>query len=109
MDDDGERKAMKYKWECPKCGAVPDKHGKGGSDKCEDRLSRHRRDCVGFVCECDGDMEDTHGESNHDPCRNAHCYHCTWSGTFPPTAIDPKKLKGWKKTAWEAGWRPMNP
>ena len=101
--------SKKIKWACPKCGAPPNDHGKGGADACRDELSRHSRDCAGFLCECeDSFTAESHGESADDPCESAVCHHCGWEGTFPVPAIDPKKLRGWKKTAWEAGWRPKS-
>jgi hypothetical protein len=93
----------KVKWACPKCGAEPNgKHGKGGVAKCE-----HGRepDCYGFVCECADDSEE-HGDSADNPCHVANCYHCGWGGTFPVPLFDPKKLKGWAKQAYAAGWKP---
>lgn len=89
----------KIKWACPKCGATPDAHGRG---PCETRYG----ECLGFLCECACDTADDHGEHADDPCASAACYHCGWAGTFPVPAVDPKKLKGWAKQAWTAGWRP---
>lgn len=90
------------KWACPKCGADANKHGKGGEDKCQE--GRHGSECQGFLCECDNNEPGAdHGQTHEDPCPEANCYHCGWGGVFPPK---PAKLKGWAKTAWEAGWRP---
>lgn len=102
--------AIKIEWACPKCGAVANAHGKGGSNKCEDRLSRNGEDCSGFICECDGDeggidiaTEGGHGECFSNPCPTATCYHCGWGGTFPKR---PKGLQPWERKALEAGWAP---
>jgi hypothetical protein len=92
----------KVAWACPRCGADANKHGKGGSDKCLE--SGSGRECQGFLCECDNDEpSEDHGQTHEDPCPSANCYHCGWYGVFP---LKPAKLKGWAKTAWEAGWRP---
>ena len=92
---------VKIIWACPKCGALPNEHGKGGADKCGEGY----RGCQGFLCNCDAD-EEGHGESYENVCSNAVCYHCGWNDSFPQLPIDPKKLKGWMKTAWGEGWRP---
>ena len=92
------------KWACPRCGAEPEKHGKGGESRC----NYDSTPCYGFVCECERDTDDeTHG-TTREPCPVANCHHCGWGGTFPlpPPKFDPKKLRGWAKTAWGAGWRP---
>ena len=88
------------KWECPECKAPPNKHGKGGSDKCG--MSGYGDDCQGFICECDNNEKD-HGESQDKLCLDARCYHCGWGGRFPPL---PKKLKPFEKLALAAGWTP---
>lgn len=76
-------------FKCPKCGATPDKHGKG---ECEQGVNGSR-DCGGFICECEGDGGAKHGESVNDPCHNARCFHCRWAGTVPmEKAEDPLKL-----------------
>lgn len=93
---------VKIEWACPKCGAKANTHGKGGSEKCEDRLSRNGQGCSGFVCEC-ADEEGVHGESFTAPCTCATCYHCGWGGTFPKR---PKGLQPWERKALEAGWAP---
>lgn len=86
-------------FKCPKCGATPQKHGKG---KC---LAGEGRECDGLICECDPidnpetDTE-THGESFADKCTNANCYHCGWGGTVP---AKPKGAQAWEKKALEAG------
>ena len=99
-------KSAKVKWECPECKAPPNEHGKGGEGECEmDRRSYGSytsSDCQGFICECDVN-EDGHGESQDKPCLEARCYHCDWSGRFPPL---PKKLKPFEKLALAAGWTP---
>lgn len=91
----------KVEWLCPKCGAAPNTHGKGGPSKCNDNS---QLGCMGFLCECDDEEEDeTHGTSFTSPCPQAHCYHCGWEGKFPPL---PKKAKNWEKQALQAGWTP---
>lgn len=91
---------MRIKWQCPKCGAEPGEHGKGGADKCIsiDAVSF----CDGFLCDCDVDSEG-HGKSYSDQCTNAVCSHCGWSGTFP---VKPRGMLPWEKKALEAGWSP---
>ena len=95
-------KAIKIEWRCPKCGADANQHGKGGKEKCQERHSGHES-CNGFLCECDGDTGDHHGESFADPCIEARCHHCGWAGTFPEK---PKGLQAWEKKALDAGWTP---
>ena len=90
------------KWACPKCGAPSNGHGKGGGGSC---INGRGTTCEGFVCECPSDGSGTHG-THEDPCLEANCYHCGWGGEFPPPGFDPKKLKGWAKTAFAAGWKP---
>ena len=89
---------LRFKWACPQCGAVPNKHGEGGGGECLDLGDT----CGGFVCEC---MIDTpnHGETLTDQCLEAHCYHCDWGGVFPQ---QPKGLQAWEKKAIAAGWTP---
>jgi hypothetical protein len=90
---------MKIEFKCPKCQAPPNTHGKGGEEKC-----RYRGEgCMGFICECDSEGEEDHGESFANPCTEANCYHCGWGGTFP---VKPKGLQAWEKKALEAGWVP---
>lgn len=82
---------------CPKCGATPNEHGKGD---CRNR----RFECTGFLCECDFDEESDapdHGVSLSNPCSNAQCDHCGWSGTVP---VNRSKLLAWEKKALDAGW-----
>jgi hypothetical protein len=91
---------------CPKCGAPPHKHGKGGAEKCQERTVAS--DCEGLICECDSEDEPCSGEDDHgtsfaNPCRNANCYHCGWGGTIP---AKPKGLEAWEKKALAAGWTP---
>ncbi len=85
------------KFECPKCGAVPHRHGRGF---CRARDST----CDGLICECYEDerseLED-HGRSLGNSCPTAVCLHCGWSGTVPKK---PKGLQAWEKKALEAGW-----
>lgn len=97
----GEAAMKPPKWTCPKCGAEPEKHGKGS---CID-LRVLSGQCYGFLCECGVDNCGTY----ENPCEEAHCYHCGWMGVFPPPKspkFDPKKLRGWAKQAWAAGWKP---
>ena len=107
-------RVKKVKWACPKCGATPEGHGKGGAKVCHDdgRFGGDSR-CNGFLCNCldSGEPEETvdasdHGHTQDNPCTNATCAHCNWFGTFPIPLVDSKKLKGWKRQAWKAGWRP---
>lgn len=91
-----------FEWKCPKCGAPANDHGPGHADRCE--YDRGGKDCVGFVCECENDTDDTtHGVTYADPCHNANCYCCGWGGTFP---VPPVKMRPWEKKALEAGWVP---
>jgi hypothetical protein len=84
------------KWACAKCGAEANGHGKG------DCLESGR--CIGFICECDHETDESHGVSFADVCHNARwCYHCGWEGSFPRR---PKGLQAWEKKALEAGWTP---
>jgi hypothetical protein len=95
---------MKIEFKCPKCQAPPNDHGKGGPEKCNDRHGRSQDSgCMGFICECDNDGSEGHGESFEDPCPSANCYHCGWGGTFP---TKPKGLQAWEKKALDAGWTP---
>lgn len=87
------------KWACPKCGAGPNKHGKGTSEICD----RTRRECNGFLCECPEDTARAHGTTLADVCKAANCHHCGWGGWFPKA---PRKLKPWEKTALAEGWTP---
>lgn len=90
------------KWACPKCGAKANAHGKGGIDACKDRYASPS-ECNGFLCECDVETEETHGETYADPCPYARCHHCGWEGKFPRP---PRSMKPWEKTALAAGWTP---
>lgn len=86
---------------CPKCGAEPQKHGKG-------RCLNGDRECDGLICECMADEfpdseHPDHGESFTNPCATANCYHCGWGGTVP---AKPKGLQAWERKALEAGWTP---
>jgi hypothetical protein len=96
---------IEVEWKCPKCGAPPNGCGKGGYEKCQNRSS-FQESCSGFLCLCADDSGLEHGETYSDPCPEANCYHCGWGGTFPLPKYDVKKLKGWAKKAYEAGWRP---
>lgn len=90
-------KATCIPWACPKCGAKPDHHGKGGADACLEESTI----CQGLICECEDEGGDDHGETFAEPCRHANCYHCGWGGTVPQR---PKGLQAWEKKAPEAGW-----
>lgn len=100
---DRDNLAARQRWGCPKCHVTADGHV--ASAICPNG-------CVGFLCECeagDGLLQmdidsDTHGTLDN-PCQTAHCRHCDWQGVFPKKVV-PKELKGWAKTAWNAGWRP---
>lgn len=94
----------KVKWACPRCGALPDKHGKGGATKCRNQ-NTFDDGCQGFLCDCEDEAAD-HGDTYETCCHAATCHHCDWVGVFPPPPLDLKKLPPWAKTAWEAGWRP---
>lgn len=88
-----------FKWACPKCGAEPMKHGKGG---CRDHATMGR--CNGFLCDCSSEETmDDHGATLKNACPCAHCYHCDWEGSFPKK---PKGLASWEKSALDAGWMP---
>ena len=94
--------ATKSVWACPRCGADANKHGKGGEERCKQAYTlRSSGGCEGFLCQCDGDTDEGHGESLSDPCTEAYCYHCEWGGTFP---VQPKGLEAWEKKALAAGW-----
>jgi hypothetical protein len=104
---DKNNKELKFEWKCPKCSAPANNHGEGGRERCDDRMSRSGP-CFGFLCECidNGRCESTglnHGEVLSDPCKEAHCFHCGWVGTFPKP---PKKAQDWEKKALAAGWAP---
>jgi hypothetical protein len=86
------------KWECPKCHAQANAHGKGGRDEC---AGRGALSCPGFICECEDEGSEDHGTSFANQCPEARCYHCNWSGTFP---AKPKGLLPWEKKALTAGW-----
>lgn len=90
------------KFVCPKCGAEPEKHGKGD---CRDRDER----CQGFLCDCDYTVDNydhrQHGADAAYPC-NAVCYHCGWTGIMPQQTFKVSELTGWAKEAWKAGWKP---
>lgn len=90
------------KFACPKCGAEPHKHGKGGAYECG---HRNGAGCDGIVCECDTpESEDSdHGQAHTNPCHNANCYHCGWGGRLPSL---PRKAQAWEKKALAAGWTP---
>lgn len=91
---------LAIKWECPKCSARPNHHGKGGASRCRytDGLLKA---CNGFLCECEDDEE--HVGSYANPCPEANCYHCGWGGKFP---TKPKGIQPWERKALDAGWMP---
>ena len=91
---------MRLEWLCPRCKASANAHGAGGEEKC-DSLRYESGSCSGFICECADDTPESHGVTFVDPCENANCYHCGWSGTFP---VKPKGLQVWERKALEAGW-----
>jgi hypothetical protein len=88
------------KFACPKCGALPQQHGKNAC------LNAYL-ECEGLICECDEeDLPESklsdHGESLGNPCTEASCYHCGWGGTVPKA---PAALQTWEKKALAAGWK----
>lgn len=93
---------LKIPWNCPKCGVDYDGHKKDDDEKCKDKSARGGS-CQGFLCDCDDEGTEGHGDSYTKPCLNAVCHHCGWSGTFP---VVPKGLQAWEKKALEAGWSP---
>lgn len=94
-----QRGPMNTPWKCPKCGAAPEEHGKGGKEKCV--WAPHSDICLGFICHCDDDGTSGHGESLANRCPAAVCHHCDWYGKFP---VIPRGLQPWEKKALEAGW-----
>lgn len=65
------------KWACPRCGAGANECGKEiahlhTGEPCNDER------CNGFLCECDWDTSEEHGQTLSDRCANANCYHCGW-------------------------------
>jgi hypothetical protein len=75
------------KWKCPKCGAPANGHGEGecGSP------NAGAITCSGLLCECDQDAQSSrrdHGETTSNPCPNANCYHCGFSGTVPQEKME---------------------
>lgn len=96
-----KRNEVHFKWKCPRCGAPANAHGKGGMEKCQ--YDSQTDSCQGFICECDNEGSDGHGELLSDPCPGANCYHCGWGGVFPTA---PKGIETWEKKALEAGWSP---
>lgn len=93
----------KVKWACPDCGT--DYKGNHSSEKEAERCTQ-QRGCCQFVCECEGDVDDGHGDSLLDRCLNAICYHCGWQGEFPPIPWKKKDLPTWAKKALDEGWLP---
>lgn len=107
----------KTEWKCPRCRAVAHVHGRG---PCAEGAPESEH-CAGFLCHCEAKGNDgpevkafLHGMVESNKCHNAQCSHCGWAGTSPANAldymlgaaIDPTKLKGWAKKAYEAGWVP---
>lgn len=97
-----EGNMSKAEWKCPRCEAPANACGKDKPHLFNGHVCNEKH-CSGFLCECDHDTAESHGETADDPCKNANCYHCGWGGEFP---LPPFKLKGWAKKAWDAGWRP---
>ena len=96
----------RFKWQCPKCGAEPHKHGRGGQAACLAEAS----ECEGFICECEmtedyssSELPD-HGHVRSNPCENANCFHCGYGGAFPPPP--PKSWPKWAQTALKEHWSP---
>ncbi len=90
---------MSASFKCPRCGAEPQKHGKG-------RCLQDTTTCDGLICECDPRDDpkvddDDHGDTFTNPCRFANCYHCGWGGTVP---VKPKGMQAWERKALDAGW-----
>lgn len=91
---------MKYAWKCPNCDAPWGRHGKG---ECECGAVSTEL-CDGLVCECKQyQRKQGHGTTLPDPCTDANCYHCGWSGRMPQL---PKGLQAWERKALDAGWTP---
>ena len=85
-------------WQCPRCNAEAQKHGKGD-------CAGGRHGCEGLICDCDGDQAAEHGETLTDVCFNAVCTHCDWTGRLP-AAANGKGWPSWAKKALLAGWKP---
>lgn len=94
------RKPNKVKWACPRCG-IDDKAEH--TQKVRDVVECQSNACSGFICECDGETPKGHGDTPATACPNAVCYHCRWSGVWPPR---PKNLTEWEEKALAAGWTP---
>ncbi len=70
----------KAKWACPECGMDhTGKHKRTLQKSCQ----AARKECGGFVCECEDATAKGHGDTLEDPCPYAVCYHCDWAGQFP--------------------------
>lgn len=98
-----QKEASGALFKCPKCGAEPQKHGKGTCFETQDGFP-----CAGMLCECDPrnnpcSDDDDHGVAFTNMCHEARCYHCGWNGTMP---VKPKGMQAWEKKALEAGWSP---
>lgn len=57
---------------------------------------KHSRQC-GFSCNCDRNTDPGHGLTHEDPCHEATCYHCSWTGEFPPEEV---KMSN-KRVSWD--------
>lgn len=99
-------KKLMVPFKCPRCGAPPHKHGKGGSENC--KYGGTGKECEGLICECDpqdypASEKADHGMCHDNACPEANCYHCGFGGTVPEM---PKKMPAWTKEALKAGWVP---
>lgn len=77
-----------YTWKCPRCSAP---WGNCGDESM--RKKSHRKKitkdniCHGLVCAAKyicGHESDTETNETH-PCPRAHCDHCGWTGSMPPS------------------------
>ncbi len=93
-------RSVKIEFACPKCGTTPNGCSGKAKQTCDSRSHGHA--CGGFICEC-GEEGADHGYTFADVCRDTHCYHCGYRGSFP---VKPKGLQAWEKKALEAGWSP---
>ena len=67
-------------WKCPECEAPAADHGLGDCASAESPETG----CAGLQCECPHeDKTSVHGTVSN-PCLDAKCEHCGWSGPFPP-------------------------
>ena len=94
--------ADETKWKCPRCQAPYE--GCGSTDF--ERKGHGAFECQGLCCDgCENGAAD-HGESGDEPCLNAKCYHCGWTGRMPQAPFNMSAARGWEKTALKAGWTP---